>query len=55
MHNLSKYTVPTSLVGMAVPIKLVGMFVVLAVPTKTSGMQHAFLASEALRLKLLFY
>ena len=34
---MSKYTVPTSLVGMAVPINLVGMFVVLAVPTKIVG------------------
>ena len=28
MHDLSKYTVPTSFVGIAVPTKVVGMLVV---------------------------
>ena len=39
MHDLSKYTVPTSFVGIAVPTKFVGMLVVLALPTKVVGMQ----------------
>ena len=47
-HDLSKYTVPTSFVGIAVPTKVagiwvltkvVGMLLVLALPTKVMGMQ----------------
>ena len=45
MHDLSKYTVPTSFVGIAVPTKVAGMLVVLAhdlskytVPTSFLGM-----------------
>ena len=38
-HDLSKYTVPTSFVGIAVPTKVVGMLVALALPTKVVGMQ----------------
>ena len=37
-HDLSKYTVPTSFVGIAVPTKVVGMLVVSALPTKV--VQH---------------
>ena len=39
MHDLSKYTVPKSFVGIAVPTKVVRMLVVLAIPTKVVGMQ----------------
>ena len=39
MHDLSKYTVPTSFVGTAVPTKVVGMLLVSALPTKVVGMQ----------------
>ena len=35
---MSKYTVPTSFVGMAVPTKVAGMLVVSALPTKLVGM-----------------
>ena len=38
-HDLSKYTVPSSFVGIAVPTKVEGMLVVSAVPTKVVGMQ----------------
>ena len=38
-HDLSKYTVSTSFVGIAVPTKVVGMLVALALPTKVVGMQ----------------
>ena len=38
MHDLSKYTVPTSFVGITVPKKVVGMLVVSALPTKVVGM-----------------
>ena len=42
MHALSKYTVPTTVVGMlvvsALPTKIVGMLVVSALPTKVVGM-----------------
>ena len=34
MHNVSKYTVPTSFVGIAVTTKAMGMLVVSALPTK---------------------
>ena len=36
-HDLSKYTVPTSFVGIVIPIKVVGTLVVLALPTKVVG------------------
>ena len=39
MHDLSKYTAPTSFWGIAVPTKVVGMLVVSALPTKVVGMQ----------------
>ena len=43
MHDLSKYTVPTKVVGMlvvsALPTKVVGMLVVSDLPTKVAGMQ----------------
>ena len=39
MHDLSKYTVHTSFLGIAVPAKVVGMLVVSALPTKVVGMQ----------------
>ena len=39
MHDLSKYTVPTSFVGIAVPTKVAGMLVVTALPTKVVGMK----------------
>ena len=38
-HDLSKYTVPTSFVGIAVPTKVARMLVVLALPAKVVGMQ----------------
>ena len=38
-HDLSKYTIPSSFVGIAVPTKVEGMLVVSAVPTKVVGMQ----------------
>ena len=38
-HDLSKYTVPTSFVGITVPTKVMGMLVVSASPTKVVGMQ----------------
>ena len=36
---MSKYTVPTSSVGTAIPTKVVGMLVVSTLPTKVVGMQ----------------
>ena len=38
-YDLSKYTVPTSFVGIAVPTKVVGMLMVSALPTKVVRMQ----------------
>ena len=38
-HDLSKHTVPTSFVGIAVPTKVVGILVVSALPTEGVGMQ----------------
>ena len=38
MHDLSKYTVPSSFVGMCLPTTVVGMLVVSALPTKVVGM-----------------
>ena len=38
-HDLSKYTIPTSFAGMAVPTKIVGMLVVSALPKNVAGMQ----------------
>ena len=39
VHDLSKYTVPTSFVGIAVPTKVLGMLVVSALLPKLVGMQ----------------
>ena len=36
-HDLSKHTVPTSFVGIAVPTTVVGMLVLSAHPTKVVG------------------
>ena len=36
-HDLSKHTVPTSFVGIAVPTKVVGMLVLSALPKKVLG------------------
>ena len=36
-HDLSKYTVPTSFVGIGDPTKLVGMLVLSALPSKVLG------------------
>ena len=38
---MSKYTVPTSFVGITVPTKVVGMLVVLTLPTKVVEMQNS--------------
>ena len=38
-HDLSKYNVPTSFMGIAVPTKVAGMLLVSALPTKLVGMQ----------------
>ena len=38
-HDLSKYTVPTSFVGIALSTKVVGMLMVLVLPTKVVRMQ----------------
>ena len=40
IQDLSKYTVPTSLVGMSLPTTVVGMLVVSALPTKVVGMLY---------------
>ena len=39
MRALSKYTVPKSFVGIAVPKRVVGTLEVLTIPTKAMGMQ----------------
>ena len=41
-QDLSKYTVPKSFVGMAVPTKIVGMIIVSALPTRVVGMKYVF-------------
>ena len=41
-HDLSKYTVPTSFVEIAVPIKVVGMLVLSALPTKVVGVHAVY-------------
>ena len=38
-HDLSKYNVPTSFMGIDVPTKVAGMLLVSALPTKLVGMQ----------------
>ena len=38
-HDLSKYTVPASFVGIAVPTKVVGVLVVSALPAMVVEMQ----------------
>ena len=42
-QDLSKYTVPTSFVGMSVPTTVVGLVVVSVLPTKVVGMRHVLL------------
>ena len=49
MHDLSKYTVPTSFVGIAVPTKVVGMQVVSALPTKVVGIQATIYKNQRRR------
>ena len=46
MQDLSKYTVPTSFVGITVPTKVIGMLVVSAIPTKVGGMQSVYKSSQ---------
>ena len=46
VHDLSKYTVPTSFVEIAVPTKVMGMLVVSALPTKVVGMQAVYQSSH---------
>ena len=46
MHDLSKYTVPTSFVRMAVPTKVMGMLLISAFPTKVVGMQAVYQSSQ---------
>ena len=45
-HDLSKYTVPTSFVGIVVPTKVMGMLVVSTLPTKVLGMQAVYQNSQ---------
>ena len=42
MHDLLKYTVPTSFMGIVVPTKVVGMVMISAIPTKVVGMQAVY-------------
>ena len=55
MHDLSKYTVPTKLVGMlvlsALPTKVLGMLVLSVLPTKIVGMQAVYQSSQIQHLK----
>ena len=46
MRDLSKYTVPTSFVGITVPTKVMGMPVVSAIPTKVVRMQAVYQGSR---------
>ena len=46
MHNLSKYTIPTSFVGIVIPTKVVGTLVESALPTKVVGMQVVYQISQ---------
>ena len=46
MHDLSKYTVPTSFVGIVVPTKVVGMLVLSSLLTKVVGMQAVYQSSQ---------
>ena len=46
MQDLSKYTVPKSFVGIAVPIKVMGMLVVAALATKFVGVNHVICSTK---------
>ena len=54
MHDLSKYTVPTSFVEIAVPTKVCGNaggVVVSVLPSKVVGMQAVYESSQIQELK----
>ena len=40
IQDLSKYTIPTSFVGMCLPTAVVGMLVVSALPLKVVGVMY---------------
>ena len=46
MQDLSKYTVPTSFVGMCPPTAVVGMLVVSALPTKGFGVLYCCMSNS---------
>ena len=52
-QDLSKYTVPTSFVGMSVPTTVVGMLVVSALPTKVVGMLYVIFSIKDKKIKIL--
>ena len=45
-HELSKYIVPTSIVGIAIPTTVVGILVVSSLPTKVVGMKAVLQTSQ---------
>ena len=51
-QDLSKYTVPTSFVGMSLPRTDVGMLVVSALPTKVVGMMYVIFSIKYKKVKI---
>ena len=54
-QDLSKYTVPTSFVGITVPTKVVGMLVTSALPTKLVGMNYVIFSIHLKKCKTLAF
>ena len=53
MQDLSKYTVPTNLVGMPIPTTVVGMLVVKVLPVKVVGMLYVILSTKYKNIRTL--
>ena len=52
MQDLSKYTVPTSFVGIIVPTKVLGMLAALVLPTRAVGMNHVIFSTHYKNVKV---